>query len=253
MELVINLRDNEFRIYDPTQPQKRKRFSGGLVSGTYQSSFVIDAQQHAAVIGVHFRPAGAYPFLGAVTGELADTHVDLETLWGRAAIELRERLCAAREPAERFSLLEQALIAHLFRPMEHHYAVNYALSAFARIDLALSVRDVAQGAGLSQRRFIQVFAREIGLPPKLFCRVKRFQKALALVQRNKAPDWMQLVVDCRYFDQSHLIRDFRFFSGLSPMEYLQLRSDRVMENHVPLIPQVNFIQYRNRAPCEIQT
>ena len=168
VELVINLKEDEFRIYDSTRPEHCRRFSGAIVSGTYTRPFVIDARQHACVVGVHFRPAGAFPFLGEAASELADTHVDLEALWGRAARELRERLCAAQGPTERFCLLEKALLDHLFRPMEHHFAVRFALSCFMRADSEQTIREAAQRVGLSHRRFIQVFAREVGLPPKLF-------------------------------------------------------------------------------------
>jgi hypothetical protein len=82
IELVINLRENEFRIYDPRHPMRCKRFSGAIVSGTYEGAFVIDVEQHALAIGVHFRPGGAFPFLGVSANELADMHIDLETLWG---------------------------------------------------------------------------------------------------------------------------------------------------------------------------
>jgi len=235
IELVINLHENEFRIYNLRQPTLCKSFSGAIASGAYDGAFVIDAGQHASAIGVHFRPGGAFPFLGASANELADRHVDLETLWGPAAIELRERLCVARNPSERFFLLEKALAAHLFRRMEHHYAVGFALSVYGRVDSRLTVRDVAQKTGLSQRRFIQVFAREVGMSPKLFCRVRRFQQALELVRRVVAPNWAQLAVEAGYFDQSHLIHDFQVFSGISPTAYLRQRSERVMQNHVPLV------------------
>lgn len=235
IELVINLYENEIRIYDPAQPDYCKRFSGAVVSGTYSGPFVIDTREHASVVGVHFKPGGAFPFLGTEANELTDEHVDLEALWGTSAIELRERLCAAKTPAERFGLLEKALAAHLFRPLERHHAVRFALDTFGRTDAGLAVRDVARDAGLSQRRFIQLFAREVGMSPKLFCRVRRFQQALKTVRRIAVPDWARLAVDCGYYDQSHLIHDFRFFSNLSPTEYVRQRSERVMQNHVPLV------------------
>lgn len=234
LELVVNLHEDEFRIYQPAQLERCRRFSGAMVSGTYRSSFVIDAQQHASVVGVHFRAGGAFPFLGVATKDLADTHVDLQTLWGNAAVELRDRLCEAREPADRFRLLEDALKAHLFRPMDHHYAVPFALDAFMRGGSDSSIRDVSKQVGLSQRRFIQVFEREVGLTPKLFCRLRRFQRAFSELGHAKTPDWGSLVVDCGYFDQSHFIKDFRDFSGLPPTEYLSQQNSRVMENHVPL-------------------
>jgi len=240
IELVINLRDDEFRIYHPARPERCERFSGALVSGAYGRIFLIDTAEDAAVIGVHFKPGGAFPFLGLPAGELADTHVDLETLWGPPAVELRERLCAAATPGERFRLLAEALVAHLFRPLEHHDAVSTALDAFARMDPGSTVRDIARRVGLSHRRFTQVFAAEVGLTPKLYSRIQRFQRVRALARQFLVPDWAHLAVDCAYFDQSHLIRDFLAFSGLSPTEYLrqehQLRVQRVhvKRNHVPL-------------------
>jgi transcriptional regulator GlxA family with amidase domain len=96
--------------------------------------------------------------------------------------------------------MEEALVAHLFRPLEHHYAAPTALDAFRQTDDSSTVRDVARSIGLSQRRFIQVFTEEIGLTPKLFSRVQRFQRAMALVRQTTAPDWARLALDCGYFN-----------------------------------------------------
>lgn len=240
IELVINLRDDELRIYDTAQPECYNRFSGALVSGAYGGFFVIDTAEEASIMGVHFKPGGAFPFLGLPAGELADVHVNLETLWGQSAVELRERLCGAATPLERFRLLEEALLTHLFRPLEHHYAVPTALDALVQTDARAAVRDITRHIGLSQRRFIQVFTEEIGLTPKLFSRVRRFQQTLALVRQTTAPDWARLAVDCGYFDQSHLIRDFLMFSGFSPADYLSrqnyLRQHgvQIKRNHLPI-------------------
>lgn len=241
VELVINLREDELRIYGTVQPERCRRFPGALVSGAYAGFFVSDGAEEASIMGVHFRPGGAFPFLGLPAGELADAHVDLETLWGRpAAVGLRERLCAARTPAERFQILEEALASRLLRPPEHHYAVPAALAAFGRTRGRATVREVARGVGLSERRFIQVFTAETGLTPKLFCRVQRFQRAREMAHRDARPDWARLAAECGYFDQSHLIRDFKEFSGFSPAEYvrhregLSRRGQHVKRNHLPL-------------------
>jgi AraC-like DNA-binding protein len=245
IELVINLREDELRIYDAARPDRCKRFSGALVSGAYSGFFVSDTAEEASIMGAHFRPGGALPFLGFPAGELADTHLDLETLWGRSAVTLRERLCGAAAPAERFRFLEEALVARLSRPPEHHYAVPAALEAFARMDARLTMREMIRRIGLSQRRFIQVFAAEVGMTPKVFSRVQRFHRALALARREVspdwAPDWARLAIDCGYFDQSHLIRDFRAFSGFSPAGYLRhqslLRQQGLhsKRHHIPLV------------------
>jgi AraC-like DNA-binding protein len=232
IELVFNLCDDEIRIYDPAYHDRYTRYSGAVVSGAYSSFFVIDPLVHASIIGVHFRPGGAFPFLDVPASELTDTHVDLATLWGPLASQLRERLCAATS-AQRFSVLEAALVSRLHHPPQRHDAVSIALNAFEQTGSKVRVRNIARRVGLSQRRFIQVFATEVGLTPKLYERIRRFHQARQLVPKADAPDWARVAVECGYFDQSHLIRDFCAFSGLSPMAYLNQRSEHVLPNHVP--------------------
>ena len=233
IELVINLREDEIRIYGPLQTDRCRRFSGAIVSGPYSRCFSIDPVQHASILGVHFKPGGAFPFLGFPADELTDTHLDLEFLWGSLAFKLRERLCTAVTDVERFSLLEQALLSRLRRPPEHHGVVSVALAAFEHRGAETKVRDVARRVGLSQRHFIQVFAAEVGLTPKLYSRICRFQQARQLIRKVETLDWAKVAVTCGYFDQSHLIRDFQAFSGLSPTDYLHRSSDQVLQNHVP--------------------
>ena len=233
IELVINLCEDEVRVYDSAQAERCMRFSGAVVSGPYSGCLMIDPMQHSSIIGVRFKPGGAFPFLSAPAHELADMHLDLETLWGRTAAELRERLRAATTVAERFSLLEDALVSRLRHPPRRHGAVPIALATFDRTEGGATVHDVARRVGLSQRRLIEVFATEVGLTPKLYCRVRRFQKARDLVWKVEAPDWARVAIDCGYFDQSHLIRDFQAFSGLSPAAYLRQSSEEVLPNRVP--------------------
>lgn len=76
---------------------------------------------------------------------------------------------------------------------------------------------------LSQRRLIALFASEVGLTPKVFCRIVRFQRAVARSQDLKTVDWAELAVECGYYDQSHLIYDFTAFAGVSPDDYRQRR------------------------------
>ena len=231
VELVFNLRDDEIRIYDPTQLDSCRRFSGAIVSGPYRACFAIDPMQHASIIGVHFRPGGAFPFFGAAD-ELADAHVDLEALWGRSAGELRERLAGAA-PARRFAMLEAALLAHWRHGWRRHAGVAFALNATGHSCGSTSTRDAAKGACLSQRRFIQAFSREVGLTPKLYWRVQRFQRARQAIERQAAPDWAAVAMDCGYFDQSHMIRDFRAFSGRTPTALARRAGRPVLNNHVP--------------------
>ena len=250
IELVVNLRDDEVRIYDPAQLERYRQYSGFVLSGTYSRPFACDATQHASMFGVHFKPGGAFPFLGARASDLTDTHADLEDLWGRSALDLREELGEAKTPGKRFRIVEEVLIARLRRSPKCHPAIPIALHLFGSAGTGVTVLNAAREVGVSKRHFIQLFNAEVGVTPKLFCRLLRFQRARVLAQqfgsvrgdrieRTLIPsvlDWAELATTCGYFDQSHLINDFEEFSGLSPTQYLRQHQPdaRLKDNHVPV-------------------
>jgi AraC-like DNA-binding protein len=192
---------------------------------------------------VHFRPGGAWAFLGVPPGELADTHVDLTMLWGQSALELRERLCADATPAERFTLLEHVLRSRMPDRRPGHPAVPFALEQLSRPHV--TVGEVAAGVQLSRRRFIEVFTTEVGMTPKRLSRVLRFQRATRLARRIDKPDWARLARACGYFDQSHLINDIGEFTGTSPRELVPASAD-VKELHLAVPDGVKFLQDTDR-------
>jgi AraC-like DNA-binding protein len=226
MVLAFNLDEDELGIFDTELPGSYKSFSGAFFSGAYARPLFVDTRAH--VMGVHFKPGGAFRFLGIPASELTDIHVDLEALWGRSAEDLREQLCAAANPAEHFRVLKRALVARLKKPSKEHRAVRAALEIFGRDAGEARTRDLAAHLGLSQRHFIKVFTNQVGITPKQFGRVQRFQRAAELTRSSSAPDWADVAVACGYFDQSHLIHDFQTFSGLSPTEFQRQRSERLL-------------------------
>ncbi|MBI4752173.1 MAG: AraC family transcriptional regulator [Acidobacteria bacterium] len=233
MQMVINLHEEDLRIYDRQHPDRYQSFGGGLLSGTHSEYIVVDTSQQGSVIGVHFKPGGAFPLFRMPADELKDTAVSLETLWKIHATVLHEQLLAAATPLLKVRLLEQFLLAQAARPWERHPAVAFALNEFTRGPLTRPISEITDQIGLSSRRFIQVFKQETGLTPKVFCRIQRFQKVLATIGMNQDIDWVDLALECGYFDQAHFIHDFRSFAGLSPSTYLAHRTNHI--NHVPLV------------------
>lgn len=238
---VFNLQHDEFRIYDPWLPIHYRRYSGAIVSRPSDVPFVTDSAEEACVLGVNFKIGGALPFLGCIASEAGASHVDLADIWGRQALELHERLSRESGPEDRFRLLEGSLVRQLSRGRRHNPAVRVGVRALGSSGPVSRTREVARQVGLSQRRFITVFKQEIGITPKLFSRVRRFQRALVLIRRSAVPNWPALALECGYCDQSHLIRDFLAFSGFSPTEYLGRQRAfaeqglRTKHNHMPLV------------------
>ena len=231
LELVVNLDQDELSVYREDGAACR-RFAGAVVSGAYRRCFAIDARAHASIVGVHFKPGGAFAVLGIPPGALADQHVELEALWPRFAGELRERLCAAATPSARFAVLEQALLARLARRREGHAAVRFALDQFNRPNV--TVNEVAAHLQLSRRRLIELFTAEIGMTPKRMSRVLRFQRMLSHARHDVTPHWARLAIACGYFDQSHLINEVRELTGMSPIQ-LVAASAHVKDNHVAVV------------------
>lgn len=236
LELVVNLKSNELHIHDAEQPERYQELSGAVFSGTYSRSFICNALQHEAIMGVHFKPGGASPFLGAEAGELTNTHANLPDLWGRSGTELRERLCTALTPNERFRTMEAALRTRLHNLTSSQLQMRNALKILSAAGRRVSIRDVSRELGFSQRRFIQRFSSFVGLTPKVFCRILRFQQARVLAEKPELANGAELAVTCGYFDQSHLIKDFKEFSGATPTIYSvqqQHKDARLKDNHVP--------------------
>jgi AraC-like DNA-binding protein len=232
IELVINLKKDESRIYNRENLDKYTRLPGALLCGPHSSFFVIDTAQQASVIGVHFKPGGAFPFFKMPAGELHNLHVSLEDLWGHEAGWLRERLLEAPTPQEKFQVLEECLLDQAFKPLERHRAVDCALGLFRNIHTAPAITELADHIGISSRRFIQLFSNEVGLTPKLFSRVQRFQQVLQKIRNGADFSWADMAASCGYFDQAHFIHDFKEFSGINPTTYLAQKTDHL--NHVPI-------------------
>jgi methylphosphotriester-DNA--protein-cysteine methyltransferase len=192
----------------------------------------IDAITEDRVVGIQFQPGGTFPFFGLPASEVAHRSVPLECLWRGAASEIREQLLAAESAAAMFAILERCLLAQLVRPLELHPAIEFARGQICRAPHVATVSGVMERIGLSQRRFIELFHDQIGLTPKAFCRVRRFQRVLQAVHRRQSVDWAQVALEGGYYDQAHLIHDFQGFSGLTPAAYLALATEHL--NHVPM-------------------
>jgi AraC-like DNA-binding protein len=221
-ELIINLDDSRRKLFDRERPHRFQTFHRAWLSGARSDYILIDVLPRASMIGVHFKPGGLAPFLEIPPVELTGHVVELDSLLGNSALELRDTLLEASGANAKFRVLERFLFRRASRPSRTPL-VAYALSEFHRDDSAVRVRQVADSLGVSHKHFIELFRREVGLTPKRFCRVRRFQQTLAEVKAHRVVDWAEVAGAAGYYDQAHFINDFRSFSGITPSEYLARR------------------------------
>jgi AraC-like DNA-binding protein len=198
----------------------------GLFNGPDTTYSTFESDRPVYQVGVDFKPGGAYPFFAPPASELQNAHVALDALWGLEATELWERLMEARTAEARCQALKQALLAHAVRPLERRPAVAFALREFLRAPGPRSIAQVADQVALGHTRFIHVFRHEVGLSPKLYCRVRRFIRVVQRSYQAERVDWAKLALECGYYDQAHLTHEFQQFAGVCPGVFLRDRNPR---------------------------
>lgn len=226
MHLVFRLSDVPLRIFHETNQRViRHAVVGGARSGPY----IRDISVPSASVGVQLYPGTSELLFGVPADELAERHTALDELWGRSAISTRERLAEADSLEEQLDLFESLLASRLPKVRGLHPAVAHALDRFNQTS---DVGAVVKQTGYNHRRFIALFSRAVGLTPKLYCRILRFQKVIELASAR--PPWRlsDLALEAGYSDQPHFNRQFKEFAGMRPGEYQSLSPSS--PNHVPL-------------------
>jgi AraC-like DNA-binding protein len=207
-----------------------------LVVGARSIYEMIDCSDLADLMGIVFVPGGFAPFAADAVDLFTNTSVALEDLWGAPARGLRDRLREASTAQGRLRCLEAFLLerfaARLLRPAAYRAEVRFALREFGRAPGVATVRAMARSTGWSERRFSQVFREEVGLTPKTWCRVQRFQRAVRQLHAGVDVRWAELALDCGFYDQSHFANEFRAFSGIDATTYSARRT--LWANHVPV-------------------
>ncbi|NTX04250.1 helix-turn-helix domain-containing protein [Myxococcus sp. CA040A] len=187
-----------------------------LVSGPRRAAFDVPTAQQSMLAGVHFRAGGAWPLLGVPLDALAGRHVELSSLWGPVATRWVARLSEASSDEERFAILGTAFLARQSSLRTVHEAVWTALGRLRASTADVPVSSLVAGSGLSHRRFIELFRREVGLTPRDFLRVRRFQQALQRTREDATASLTWLAHEAGYCDQSHWLLECRKLSGLAP-------------------------------------
>jgi AraC-like DNA-binding protein len=194
-------------------------FAGGLFD-TYAETTLTGVGRGVQLM---LDPLDAGRLFGLPAGELANRAVALDALPARWAAQLPERLAALPDWPSRFALLDEALGARLAGTPPPDSRVAWAWRHLLRARGRVGIGALAAELGWSRRHLAATFRREIGLPPKMAARVLRFQHAHS---RAAAGEWAEVAAACGYYDQAHLIRDFREFTGATPGHIRPIAGER---------------------------
>ena len=236
MHLVFRLSDDPLRLYENDADGEGKLLSTAVVGGARSRFYIREVSRPLHSVGAQLRPGSALLLFGAPADELAERHTSLEDLWGSRVSAVRDRLGAAVSLEKRLDAFEELLAERLPLVRGLHPAVAQALRLGMRADPRsgqATVREMVKRSGYSHRRFIELFAEAVGLTPKAYSRVQRFQRALERANRPDGSSWTDIAAAAGYSDQSHFNREFRDCVGVTPTEYRDLAPR--FRHHVPVV------------------
>lgn len=188
-------------------------------AGLHQRSSYVAAAGDASCLQVNFTPLGAHAFLGLPMHELVGRTVPLDDVLPRAARDLTARLADATSWEERFTQLDEILLARLTGSREPSPDVAWAWQTLVDSHGRVPVGWLCDRLGRSRKHLAARFREQIGLPPKTVARILRFTRAVALLHGRANGELANIAFECGYYDQPHLNRDFREFAGTSPAEF----------------------------------
>lgn len=217
-QLLINLGPPQYRI-EPGPPEVRVPFNDVWYSGLHQGPIDTEAPHGNALLGVAFTARGVFPWLGERMAGLSDRIIALADAVGDGALALRERLLNTSSLEARFELVERWLISRLSPRAIVHPAVRWAVDRIAASGGRVPIEELAVQTGFTRKHLGNLFQQQVGLSPKSLARVHRFRSALEMLNRsNGEVPWAALAEQCGFYDQSHLINEFRRLTGFSPTE-----------------------------------
>jgi AraC-like DNA-binding protein len=170
---------------------------------------------------VSFQPSGFYRLFSLPMTELTDRVCEASELMGREVCWLHERLHQSASLNEMARLTESFFLKRLSAVRPFH-AVQVASAGNLDRHGQVQLDDLVQKAGLSQRQFERKFIEQVGMRPKLYCRVSRLNNAIRLKEQRPDQPWTDITYQAGYFDQTHLIKDFKLLAGATPSEFFRL-------------------------------
>jgi AraC-like DNA-binding protein len=215
MELIFNYGDRfkEYRKdYSETQPLS-------FIYGQITKYIEVQPSGRTGIIAVRFHPNGAEAFLQYPVSELFNKAVSTYDILGKEGSELEEKILAAKDNRSRVEILQNYLISRLKKNNKYDYVIAACIKRIEQSKGLVTISSLSEQYNISTRHLERKFISIVGMNPKQFSRVIRFQNILRLMQSGQISNLTGIAFESGYYDQPHFIKDFRNFTGTNPLTY----------------------------------
>lgn len=232
MDLLIDLTDAPKKLFHNEEGTLYTTYKRSWISGMKTEYILIDASV-TSMAGVHFKPGGAFPFFNFPLSELKNKTIELDDLWDHQIHSVRDAILNTAAIENKFSVLEDFCLKKIRKNYEPHVLLTYAIDQLQQSPQLWTIEKLSGKAGITPKHLINLFKVHVGLSPRQFARIVKFQKLVKLVEQQRSIEWAPLAYECGYYDQSHFIKEFRSFSGINPSVYLSQRGEYM--NYLPVL------------------
>lgn len=230
VELIIDLNDTPQSVYDNETFSIIQTCRRGWLSGIRTKPITIPAGASSSMMIVVFKRGMASSFVNFPMNEVADLIIDADLIWGTKFLHVRDQIINEIDIDKKFETLENFLL-EVCVENSRKKLITYSTEL---LDSAVSVSNVVETIGLSKKHFIGTFKKHVGLTPKAYMKIVRFQKAIKLIEQINPDnlDWALFALQMGFYDQSHFINNFKSLSGFTPGEYSKKKQE--IPNYVPV-------------------
>lgn len=231
-EILISLHDAPQHIYDNRTLLVIQACRHAWASGLRTAPITIPSGTGSAMMVIAFKKGSAAPFFPFPMNEIADRVVDADLVWGRDFNYLRERLLGTKLVNRRFKAVEEFLLGKFRARLAINPCVAFAVREMTSEPTRTSIAGLTQRIGYSQKHFTELFRRHVGVTPKSYLEIMRFQRVVQTIDAAESIDWTRISHDCGFYDQAHFIHDFKRFSGFTPEQYARIKTS--YQNYLPV-------------------
>ncbi len=230
VNIVIDLTDYPKYIYDNETLKEIQACRNVWFSGIRTNYITIPSGRDSEMFIINFHKGKAYPFVQMPLDALTDSVVDGELVLTNEIMDVRAMILEA--PFQKFLTVENYLLKKFSNKLIVNPFIEFAVNKILQSPNQMSIEQIANKVGYSQKHLIKLFKENVGLAPKGFLKIMRFQKAIEEIAAAKKVDWTGIAFESGYYDQAHFINDFKLFSGFTPSQYMQKQSEYL--NYIPV-------------------
>jgi AraC-like DNA-binding protein len=217
--LVIGL-GPRLRVVDPRRPADATIERLAFAAGVHDAYVFTESTVPTRGLQVNLTPIGAHLLFGVPMDALANRVVELDDLFGADAPRLIERLYEAGTWSRRFDILDEVILRRVIGARAPNPLVVTAAHVLRATRGAASIARLARDLECSQRHLIATFREQVGVTPKTYARIVRFDHAVKRLRQADGMRWAEIADASGYYDQAHLIRDFHEFAGQTPGQFV---------------------------------